>query len=129
MLRFIKPIDFLLSDTTFEKLSEALKTHPWLVPGKVLDKYDAMNDLPKNDIAKIKRVKNIEALLEIAKTDLEGIIDAINAIAVQRKWRLQATKQIVQSLRFGFDVAHGIKPTSNIISGTKETLNLIEKQF
>lgn len=129
MLKFLKNIEVLLSDTTVEELAVAIKKHPWLVPGKALDMYDKLNNLPKNSIGKARKAKNAAALLALAQEDLDGVIDAINALALKRSMKLAITKNIVQSMRFALDIANGIKPSNKVLQGTKTAIDFISNQI
>lgn len=54
--------------------------------------------------------------MELAETDLEGVIDAVNAQALERSTKLKITKQIAQVFRFSVDYAHGIAPSDKLKS-------------
>ena len=138
MLRFLQNIDVLDSSTTKEELlNEFQNEHPWLIPGKVLDKYDEMqqaedHDWENNDIKKGRKAENISALMELAETDLDGVIDAVNAQALERSTKLKITKQIAQVFRFTVDYAHGVVPSDkvkNALSKIGLGLGIFENQI
>lgn len=137
MLRFLQNIDVLDSSTTKEELlHEFQNEHPWLIPGKILDKYDEMQkeenpEWEENDIKKSRKAENISALMELAETDLEGVIDAVNAQALERSTKLKITRQIAQVFRFSVDYAHGVAPSDkikNMLSKIGIGLGIFENQ-
>jgi hypothetical protein len=98
-MALIKNIILLSEDATPEEVLEVLQSDPLFFPGKVADELD-----PDNGIRKIRKVKNIEWLMQ---QPLEEVIAAYNTVALRRALRIKNAKQALPFILMGLNFWSG----------------------